>query len=94
MREERKPGWCLGLWISSEGTGAGVGGGTGHTWDAARLRWVGWEQGLKLEVAEIGPDLVLGGRRAACGFCRSGKSLEAEEGQVDLSAQSSLLKSP
>lgn len=49
----------------AEGRGQGEGWNVaqGTPWAAASSRCVGWEQGLELEVAEIGLDLVLGGRR-------------------------------
>lgn len=54
---------------------------------------MGWEQELKLEVAESGLDLVVGGRRELLGHVGCAglvKVWNMQEGQVDISAQSSL----
>lgn len=93
MREERKP---LGFWcfVSDGPALRGERGRAGTAWAAAasaRLRCVGWEQGLRLEVAEIGLDLLLGGRRELLwhvGRAGLGKVGNVQEVQVDLSAQS------
>lgn len=56
---------------------------------AGRLRCAGWEQGLKLEGAESGLELVLGGGRELLwhvGCAGLGKVWNVQEGQVDLSA--------